>query len=362
MRTAIIGVIVSLAASQALAQEPVRSWQGNRAVVKASHLVPAMKSGEGYGEKYTFNADFGDRGSFYFSLALTNLGWGDGKMEAKGRLTIDGKQIRWKKKLDSDEWSFTKEPFSITAGPAKISGTPQRLVMNVTVGKQTIEAVMTPIAQPWRPRNGRVLFGKERKISDFTVFPLSKTELKYDLGDGNVQTIAGRGHGTRSWSELAIYEQARSTLEFRGISGDMTVYIREIIPSKEYVQKRIAYLLITKGSDILIESYDFAMTPQQTFTDKVHPNQYQVVESFDVAGKDASDPTRLFRGRISKKRLRSRSDMLKSMNAAVRAVVSGFSKPVTYEYDSDFLIELKKDGAVTRLEGIGRYEMSHLNK
>ena len=161
---------------------------------------------------------------------------------------------------------------------------------------------------------------------------------------------------------MECYEQARSTLEFRGISGDMTVYIREIIPSKEYVQKRIAYLLITKGSDILIESYDFAMTPQQTFTDKDHPNQYQVVESFDVAGKDASDPTRLFRGRISKKRLRSRSDMLKSMNAVVRMIAKRYSQPVSYSYESEFIFEVKNGPEVSRMSGVGRYSVYHWKK
>jgi len=362
VRFVFFALTVSVLSNAALAQAPVRAWQGNRTVVKAHHLVPAIKDGEGYGEKYTFNGEFGDRGSFYFSLAISNLGFGDRKMEAKGRLTIDGQSIRWKKKLDADEWSFTKAPFSIKAGPATLSGTPKRLVMTAAVGKQRVEAVMTPIARPWRPRNGRVLFGTERKVSDFTVFPLTQVEVKYNLGDGQEKTVSGRGHGTRSWSEIAVYEQSRSSLEFRGITDNKTIYIREIFPAREYAQNRVAYVLITKGSEILIESFDFELKPTDMYTDNAHPNQYRVPVSFDLVGKDAEDPNRLFRGRVTKKRLRSRDDILKSMNAVVRMVAKRYSQPVSYSYESDFLIQVKNGDQVDSLSGVGRYGVYHWKK
>ena len=363
MRFTFTILITLLVASTAPAQEPVRAWQGNRSIVKAQHLVPTVKSGEGYGEKYTFNADFGERGSFYFSLAITNLGFGDRKMEAKGRLTVDGETLRWKKKLDSDEWSFTKAPnFSISAGPATFSGTPKRLVMTAKVSGQTIEAVMTPIAQPWRPRNGKVLFGKKRAVTDFTVFPLGQVAVKYKTASGEEQTIEGRGFGTRTWSELAAYEQSRSSLEFRGITGDATVYIREIMPSQEYQQNRIAYLLITKGKQILVESFDFELRPTDVETDTQHPNRYQIPVSFDILGKDSEDPTRLVLGRVVKKALRSRSDMLKSMNTVVRMVAKRYSQPVSYSYDTDFVFQIKQGDEVERLSGVGRYGVYHWKK
>ena len=363
MRFMFISLLVSLVASTTMAREPVRAWQGSRSVVKAHHLVPKVKSGEGYGEKYTFNADFGERGSFYFSLAITNLGFGDRKMEAKGRLTVDGESFRWKKKLDSDEWSFTKAPnFSISAGPATISGTPRRLVMTAKTSGQTIEAVMTPIAQPWRPRNGQVLFGKKRAVTDFTVFPLGQVAVSYKTTGGEEKTVEGRGFGTRTWSELATYEQSRSSLEFRGISGDSTVYIREIMPSQEYEQNRVAYLLITKGKQILVESFDFELRPTDVETDSKHPNRYKVPVSFDILGKDSEDQTRLVLGRVVKKSLRSRSDMLKSMNSVVRMVAKRYSQPVSYSYETDFVFQIKQGEDVQRLSGVGRYGVYHWKK
>ena len=50
--------------------ESVTAFKGARSVVKASHLIPVMKDSEGYGEKYTFKANFEGGGELYFSLAI----------------------------------------------------------------------------------------------------------------------------------------------------------------------------------------------------------------------------------------------------------------------------------------------------
>ncbi|MBV72293.1 MAG: hypothetical protein CMH52_13295 [Myxococcales bacterium] len=344
------------------AQEPVRAWQGNRTVVQSKHLVPVVKDGEGYGEKYTFDAKFGDRGSFYFSMAIANLGIGDKKMEAKGRLTLDGKVIRWKQKLAAGEWSFNASPLSIKAGSAELSGEPQELKFSVKAEGHVLTATMKAVAQPWRPRNGQVLFGKSRKATDFTIFPLGNVELTLTKPDGSAVTVTGIGYGARSWSEIAVYEQSRASLEFRGIDGDKTIYIREIMPSKEYSQKRVAYLLITKGDQILVESFDFELDVQDTYVDSEHPNQYRVPVSVNIMGQDAEDKARLVRGRLVKNKLRKRKDILASMNSIVRMVAKRYSQPVSYSYDTDYLFEVKLGDKVESLSGLGRYEFYHWKK
>ena len=350
-------------AGAAHADEPVRSWQGNRVIVKDHHLIPVLHDGEGYGEKYTFKGEFGERGSFYFSLTISNIGLGDHNMESKGRLTIDGQKFTWKKELDDDEWSSEKGRFHIKAGPADISGTPDRLVMKAGKGSDEVEMVFTPIARAWRPRNGQITWGKDHLISDFTVFPLMKVEGRYKLGGGDWKTIEGRGFGGRSWSDLAPYGQARWTMEFRGIQGDYTVYFRELGTTDEYGRQRIPYLLITKGADILVESFDYTLTPTKVFTDTAHENQYKVPEDFTLVGKDAEEPgKRQFRGKMTKRKLDGRKDLLKDMNGALALIAKRYSKPVSYDYDTDYLIEVKVGDQVERIEGTGRLEVYHWNK
>lgn len=341
--------------------DTARAWQGARQAVSADHLRPAMKGGEGYGEKFTFNADFEGGGSFYYSLTISNLGLGDGKMEAKGRLSVGGESFRWKKNLDDDEWSYAKKGFSIKAGPAQISGEPKKLTMTAQAKGAEVELTFEAIANPWRPRDGKVRWGDEG-VSDYTVFPLMKVTGRYKKSGGEWAPLAGTGYGTRSWSSIAPYDATRWALELRGIDGDKTIYMRELGATEDFGKQRIAYLLVTRGKEILFESFDYKMTPTDVMTDGKHDNRYKVPESFTLIGKDAEDANRLLRGKVTKKTLRKRREPLKNMNAAVRAVASQYSEPVSYDYDVNVAIEVKVGAETVRLQAVGRYEVNHLNK
>lgn len=365
MRAIPIAVALGLtaAAGAAGAVEPVRAWSGPRVVVQTKHLVPAMKGGEEYWEKYTFDADFGERGSFYFSMGIANLGPGDHKLEAKGRLTIDGHKFSWKHDHDDDEWKHGGgDTFWIRAGKASISGTPERLVFENEDGGDAFEIVYTPIARAWRPRDGQVQYGKDRKVFDVTLFPLMKVTAKYRQKGGEWKTIEGRGWGSHTWGELMMYSQARNTLDFRGIQGDYTIYLRELNATQDYGRVRIPYLLITKGPEILIESYDYQFKATDLLVDEKHDNKYRVPESFTLLGRDAEDPKRQFRAAVTKKKLNRRKDYLKAMGGLKAAVVGRYSKPVLYDYEVDYTFEVKIGDAVQRIQGVGRYEVNHLNR
>lgn len=349
-------------AGQATAAEPVYPFSGPRTLVSAKHLIPVLSSDDGYGEKYTFNADFGDQGSFYFSLTISNLGFGEHKMEAKGRLSVGDQKFSWKKEMDKGDWKHSKSDFSITAGPAHISGTPDKLLMKASKGNDAVELTFTPIARPWRPRGGQIHFGKDRKKSDFTVFPLMAVEGRYKMGGGDWQPLTGRGHGTRTWSDIAVYEQARWTMEFRGIQDDYTVYIRQLSTGADFERMTIPYLIVTKGDKLLIESFDFTFKPTAMYEDSKHANKYKVPESFQVLGTDAEEKNRQFRGSMTKKKLLKRKDMLEDMSAPVRAIAGRYSKPVEYDYETDFTVEVKVGDQVERIQGVGRYQMYHWNQ
>ena len=358
----LIALILALAPLSALAAEPVRAFFGSRTVVKEQHMVPRLGSDDGYGEKYTFNADFPGKGTFYFSLTISNLGMGDHNMEAKGRLTLGEQKFAWNKKLDDDEWKHSKSPFSITAGPASLSGTPEKLVMTAKAGGNEVELEFTPIGRAWRPKNGQVQFGKDRNVSDFTVFPLMKVTGRYKIG-GDWQPLEGRGFGSHTWSDTAVYEQTRFSREFRGIQGDYTVYMRELIPAAEFESAPIHYLLVTKGPEVVIESFTLETKATETLTDSKHENKYKVDESFTVQGFDDEEKARQFRGSVTKIKQRGRTDLLAEMNAAVKMVAERYSKPVRYDYDVGFHFEVKTPEGVETIKGEdGRYEVYHWNK
>ncbi len=352
MRKACLFLLGCLLCSFSVNAEELRGFVGKSGAVSASTLTPAMRDGDGYGEKYTFNAEFGEVGDLYFSMTISNFGLGDHKMEARGRFTIDGKKVEWKRELDDDEWSRGRSGFRLKAGTAILEGTPDRLVITSTKSGSAIEAVFTPIARAWRPgSDGRALFGKH--ISDFTIFPLMNVEAKVTMKGQEPKTITGIGYGTHTWSDLMTYDMATVTYDFRGIDGDATVYFRKFVTTKEYGAKPLSYLLITKGDKVIAESFSFDMQPtaDRLYIDKKHDNKYKVPESFTLTAPGV-------KGTFTKKKLRQRKDILADMNFAVRQIAKAYSKPVRYDYDTNFSV----DAGGQHFEGVGRYEVYHWNK
>ena len=346
--------------------ETARSWAGSRVAVKAKHLAPAMKKNGEYWDKYTFNADFGDRGSFYFSLAIGDALTDERKLEAKGRMTVDGKTFSWRNDFKESAWSHSlADEVRISAGKAEMSGTPDKLRFVNEQDGGALELEFTPIARAWRPRQGQALFGADNKAYDVTLFPLMKVSGRVKQAGGDWQAIEGRGHGSHVWSELAPYEANRWSMELRGVNGDTTVYMRELGATTNYGGTRIPYILVTKGNQVLLESFDYQLSPTELFTDEKHENKYKVPTNFQLQGVDAEDKNIQFRGVVKQKKLNKRKDYLADLNALKAAVAARFAKPVLYDYTVDVTLEIKTAKGVERVAVSGedtRYEFNWLNQ
>ena len=347
--------------------DPVKPWQGARVVVRSKHLVPAMKSSSDYWDKYPFNADL-PNGKFYVSLAVGDALSDDKKLESKGHFVSADTDFSWKNDFKEGQWSFTSgEPMNITAGKATMEGTPQAVTFKNETDGGAYELTFTPIANAWRPKAGQVQYGVDNHPYDVTLFPLMKVSGKYKRPGGEWQNVEGRGYGSHVWGDLAPYSMNRWTLEFRGISGDYSIYMRELGTTDTYGQTRIPFLLITKGSQILVESYDYSFTPTDVFTDEKHENKYKVPKSFTLAGNDAENPNIQFRASIKEKKLNKRKDYLADLGAVKAAVAGRFAKPVLYDYDTDFTFEVKTASGVETIKVApggdnGRLEINWLNQ
>lgn len=363
----VAALALAFAAGPAAAADPLKPWSGSRAVVKTKHLVPALRKEGDYWDKYTFNATF-PNGKFYVSLAVGDALSDDKKLESKGHFKAAETDFSWKNDIKEGQWSHTTgEAVSIVAGKAEMAGTPQSIVFKNETDGGAYELTFTPIAQPWRPRGGQVLFGADKSPYDVTLFPLMKVVGKYKRPGGEWQNVEGRGFGSHVWGDLAPYDMNRWTLEFRAISGDCTVYMRELNTTEDYDNVRVPFLLITKGNEILLESFDYTFTATETFKDEKHDNKYEVPTAFTLQGFDDTDKTRQFRAVVKQTKLNKRKDYLADLGAFKAAVAGRFAKPVLYDYDTEFTFEVK---TATGLETIkvapggeaGRLEINWLNK
>lgn len=359
LTAALVGLALPAAA------DGVKSWQGARSVVKTRHLVPAMKSAGDYWDKYTFNAEF-PNGAFYFSYAIGDPITDAKKMESKGRLTVDKNTWSWRNDFKAGNWSFVSgEPMSITAGKAVMSGSAQELKFAGETDGAAFELTFTPIANAWRPKAGQVLFGAENKAYDVTLFPRMKVVGRYKPVGGDWLPLEGTGNGSHVWGELAPYDMNRWTLEFHGGTGDYAIYMRELGTTDTYSQTRVPYLLITKGNQVLVESFDYTLTPTDVFTDEAHENKYKVPMSFQLQGRDADEAGTQFRAVVKKKKLNKRKDYLAEMGAVKAALAGTKAKPVLYDYDVDFTFEVKTASGVDQIKTgaeDGRLEINWLNQ
>ena len=210
-----------------------------------------------------------------------------------------------------------------------------------------------------------MLFGAENKAYDVTLFPRMKVTGKYKPAGGDWLPLEGTGNGSHVWGELAPYDMNRWTLEFHGGTGDYAIYMRELGTTDAYGQTRIPYLLITKGNQVLVESFDYTMTPTDVFTDEAHDNKYKVPMSFQLQGRDAEEAGTQFRAVVKKKKLNKRRDYLAEMGAVKAAVAGTKAKPVLYDYDVDFTFEVKTAAGVDQIKTgaeDGRLEINWLNQ
>jgi hypothetical protein len=149
------------------------------------------------------------------------------------------------------------------------------------------------------------------------------------------------------------------------VNGDTTVYMRELGATANYGGTRIPYILVTKGNQVLLESFDYQLSPTELFTDEKHENKYKVPTNFQLQGVDAEDKNIQFRGVVKQKKLNKRKDYLADLNAMKAAVAARFAKPVLYDYTVDVTLEIKTAKGVERVAVSGedtRYEFNWLNQ
>jgi hypothetical protein len=336
-------------------------------VVRDQHLIPHVSDAGSYGEKYTFDADFGDRGRFYFSMQISNIGVGDEKMTARGSVTIDGEKIRWSFKRDEGKWKYNKKKLDIRGGSAKLSGTVQalRFQSRSKSKKAEIDFVFTPIAQPWRPPQGGLRFGASHR-TEYNLFPLSSVKGVVRFKDRPDVELSGLGWGTHTWSHLGPHEQSTSATQFRGLDlpNQKTLYMREIQVGGDYAPQSLSYVLMTSGAQLLFQGFGFKKTVKKSFTDKKHPNRYKVAEDFSITARDIKHPDVTLEATFSAKKRTHHRNPISSYSWILRKLIEQASKPMEYAYQMNFKAQVSggSNGAAV-IEGTsGKYEINHFNK
>ncbi len=356
-------MMIAIYTSPADAKEPVFVYEGAPTPVDAKDLIPHLKKDDGYSEKYTFNAEFSGSDRFYFSYQITNLGAGEFKMTAKGSLKLGDRTFSWKTdelEYGDQEWKSSKNELNIEVKGTRLSGTMDALKFEVKQDDFQIEILFEPIAKAWKPRNGKVLVGNQKKVNSYIVLPLTKASGSFKKGD-EVVVLNGKGYGTHSWGQLGVHEQFAWTTQFRGVNEekDETVYFRELKTNGDFEAKHVFYLLVTQKDQVLAQCFDGSqINLTKEYTDAKHENQYRIKENFVLTCQDP------FNGKsielsFQAGAMDSRKNPLSKYSWMVRKAAELVSKPMEYVYKKASY-EVKVAGQTIKGSN-GMYEVNYLN-
>ncbi len=342
------------------AQQKVEGFSGSTTPVQDADLIPHLKKDDGYGEKYTFNAEFSGTDRFYFSYQITNLGAGEFKMTAKGSLKLGDRTFQWKTnelELDDKEWSYSKSNIDISAEGIRLHGNIDQLIFDIKKDDFEIQLEFTPIAKAWKPKNGKIL--SANKVSSYVVFPLTNAKGFFKKGEEKID-LNGKGYGTHSWSQLGPHEQFTWSSQFRGIQEDanQSFYFRQLKTHGDYEKKEIFYLLATDQDKIIAECFDAQITTSQVYTDQKHDNKYQVNENFEIKCKDSRSGAEII-AQIKANQQSARKNPLANLSWIVRKAAGTVSKPMEYVYKkTSYELKVGSKGISGKN---GMYEINYFN-
>ena len=314
-----------------------------------------------FSDKYTLEARFQDKSTFYFSIHHRNLGVGSSTFEVKSRYrTADGTEHRTRETLSGSEWSMTTgRELDLQMGRHRLTGTPRQFTVIAENDDIRIELVFKPTTPAWRPGQGRAFFGGKKRFIDMTLLaPRARVTGTIRIGEETAE-VKGSGYALHSYSNLAPHDVARRMIGFRTERGKLALYLKDIQPAARWEGDPLRWLYVGRKRDVLVEATSYELEASEFKTDTAHPNQYRIPRVLRITGREGDAEITIT---ITAKKQRSRDDRLASLPTVQRAVASRFAKPVAYSYHATYEVQLKRGEEVETFTGRGIYELDHINK
>ncbi len=282
---------------------------------------------------------------------VTNAGLGSLRGVVVGIIMApDGRTTLIKNGRPRDRWTYEGQGstavFRIAKHVLTIAPPVHRLHVQNSQGLFTVEATATTSAL----RPGRVTF-EDGKFHELVVLaPRLKARGTAQFPGGPVIDLGeGTGVALRSYSNTADYKQAGSQFRFHTFDKDPQFSFVELTATEKIGGQRLGYLWVTRGADILAQSFDADRRFTTTRADPKSPH-YPVAEGFVLADRGAAHAV-TGEARLS---LVRRDDLLDWLDSSVaRLVVRQFSHPVQYLFDADYHLTLDWGGQRETVAGRG---------
>ena len=351
-------VMLLLIAAPVAASAKTTGWSaGARGSAKMSDLIPKPTGEEAYSERYSFAFDLDDHGGHIgLDLTITNLGWGDQHAAEEVRVFLkDQKKYRHKKKYGDGDWSYSKKTFGLNIGKTKVSAIGQDGFRVQHSGKVKFDLVFKNRMPMFKPGGGKIT------TSDgYYKFNLSAPRADVTgtvTINGQTLKVKGTraGYADHVATNVAPFDFGKSFSRMRNYNGDVFVMWREIEVAPDHGGERFAWILVGYKDKIVFSDPSAKIRQGKIKVDT--KSGYKVPLALQIDAKKGNDSVKL----VMRGSRYDRRDLLDSYGDAAKVVASAFTKPVRFDVQCDYQLQMTIGGATATVRGKSHYVIDQLN-
>ncbi len=354
------------------AADPLTPFQAGPGDVTLDDVQPHYDASENrdngnYSEWWSFVFRLENGYWAYVQFLVSNVGLGNGKAAVTAEFRLpDGTTFSERTDLDRGQWSYAKDHFELKFGDNTLGGSLNALKIHLKNGQFEGDYQLTNIAPPWKPGTGRAQYGASAsRYYQFQVLaPLAKVEGTLKLvDDGSVHKVKGLIYSDHQFASIGMHEQAKRWARFRSFDPKATLVFANMQTPDVYGNAPIQFAVLFSDGKKVFDSTDLDVKETDAYQDP-KKSEYQVPRIVEFATKGEPRVRGAIRAAMDKEKHYSvpgREDFLETAGAAVRFVVSKFAKPIMYDFEGNFAVEIVKDGKKAEYKGKGAYYYTIVN-
>lgn len=328
--------------------------------------APENRSNEFYSEWWSFVYALDNGYWAYIQFLVSNMGPGDGKgaVTAEFRLP-DGQKFSERTDFEDGQWKSAKDRFELTFGENTLSGPLDALKIHVKNPSFEADFQLKNVAPPWKPGTGKAQYGTSsgRYYQIQLLAPIAQIEGTVTLeGDPTPHKVKGLVHADHQIASIGMQEQAKRWARFRTMNDKTALFLANLQTPDTYGNAPVRYAVLFQDGKKVFESEDFELKEADLYEDPKKAG-YSAPRLLQFQGTSDAGT---FRGAIKSTKQTDREDFLETSGAATRFIVSKFAKPIMYQYDAAFAVELTPPDAKAgpkkqEYKGKGRYYFTVVN-
>ncbi len=326
--------------------------------VELADIRPHLSDSDWYKEEWNFNA-WTPKGEFVaVDFFITNIGIGTHKGGVKAKyIDASGKRTTCSQELDSDEWSSSRDGFSLSFGKVSVSGDLKKFNVQVKCSELKMDLDFVNQVKPYQPGSGVLKFGDQGVF--IKNFPAARALVKGEIiAKDKTVSINAPGAIEHSATDLGPHQMGKRWFRFRDITSEHTIILAELRSSKQWAGVRRGWVMIYDKEGTVLATSKVNFEFDGFIMDNKSRLGYKIPRRVRIA---ASDGTNHLTGKLIMTGLKDVYDPTASLNAFIRAIVRRYTKPMDYKLSCKYDLRIKHGGTFKNFKGESAYRFIYVN-